>query len=150
MKTTINKYFQIGWWFSDFKVASLLSNSEENQPQKRSKSLCLLQDKDYWKAVRIYNGNSPLDLLRIFNAEKKGISPFPAKVFWKIKKITFKQLQVEFYCIRYELYKELATQFKFVLPVVTQAESGVERFNTKRDIAVNYLDNSFEMIKKQS
>ncbi|MCF2948438.1 hypothetical protein L0668_09995 [Paraglaciecola aquimarina] len=135
MKNTISRYLNVGKWFDKFAIyqtGSLIEiESSEQSSSKWKSTLCLFEQKSYWKATRQYRGSHPLDLYKIFNAEKKNISPFPAKVFWKITRINFNFVEVTFYCLPLKDWQKLPTHLKFFMPLDFLKETDLELSTSK-------------------
>ena len=57
----------------------------ENNYRRFGASVCLVSDNHYWHAKREFKAENPVDLWRVFNAERSQISPIEGHVFYKIQ-----------------------------------------------------------------
>jgi len=107
-------YFNISYVFSIEKGLSPLTNIKE---KRKSTHVCLLERGSYWQAERQYKNINIIDLPKLIKAEVATISPFPGRVFWKIKSFSSTQVSIIYVAVPIAYVELIAEKCNFLYPL---------------------------------
>ena len=119
MKNYFSRLFQINTYCGvnyAFNIKNGLYNLTNATEKRRKANVCLLERDSYWQAERHYKNINIIDLPKLMKAEMATISPFPGRVFWKIKHVDLNQATIIYIVIPIEYYDIIIEKCQFIYP----------------------------------
>jgi len=139
MKATVSQHIPKDIWCS--AVFTLNDQNEliciKDMQRKIGVKVCLIDGSHFWHAKRTYQAQNPVDLWRIFNAEKAAIGPIEGETFFQIAALSFNSITVDFFVLPKHLMEIIGETVTHVFPVSNRDESELSPLSLLKNSAVS-------------